>query len=100
VRLRLVAATVVLTGIAVAIGGAIGFVGLVAPHVARRLVGPSHAMLLPACFLGGGAFLVAADLLARTVIAPEEIRLGAITAAIGAPFFLFVLARRRTRGAA
>lgn len=100
VRLRLLAATAVLTGIAVAIGGAIGFVGLVVPHVARRLVGARHTALLPACFLGGGAFLVVADLVARTVIAPEEVRLGAITAAIGAPFFLFVLMRRPTREAA
>jgi iron complex transport system permease protein len=96
VRQRLVIATAVLTGIAVAIGGAIGFVGLIAPHVARRLVGAGHVRLLPACFLGGGAFLVVADLVARTVMAPQELRLGVVTAAVGAPFFLLLLARRRT----
>ncbi len=95
VRTRLVVATAVLTGIAVALGGAIGFVGLVAPHVARRLVGAGHGRLLPACFLGGGAFLVGADVVARTVMAPQELRLGVITAVVGAPFFLLLLLRQR-----
>ncbi len=98
VRRRLIVATAVLTGIAVAIGGAIGFVGLVAPHVARRLVGAGHAQLLPACFLGGGAFLVLADLVARTIMAPQELRLGVITAVVGAPFFLVLLLRQRAQG--
>lgn len=95
VRRRLVIATAVLTGISVALGGAIGFVGLVAPHIARPLVGAGHARLLPACFLGGGAFLVAADVVARTVMAPQELRLGVITAIVGAPFFLLLLLRQR-----
>lgn len=94
VRRRLVVATAVLTGIAVAIGGAIGFVGLIAPHVARRLVGAGHVRMLPACFLGGGAFLVAADVVARTVMAPQELRLGVVTAIVGAPFLLVLLVRR------
>jgi iron complex transport system permease protein len=100
VRLRLVIATAVLTGVSVAIGGAISFVGLITPHVVRRLVGPAHAKLLPACFLGGGVFLVLADLVARSVVSPEEVRLGVVTAAVGAPFFLWLLARRRPREAA
>jgi iron complex transport system permease protein len=100
VRRRLVLATAVLTGIAVAIGGAIGFVGLIAPHVVRRFVGAGHVRLLPACFLGGGCFLVVADVVARTVMAPQELRLGVVTAAVGAPFFLVLLARRRTWEAA
>jgi iron complex transport system permease protein len=100
VRFRLVVAAAVLTGISVAIGGAIAFVGLIAPHVVRRLVGASHLRLLPACFLGGGIFLVLADLVARTVRAPQEVRLGVVTAAIGAPFFLWLLAKRRPREAA
>jgi iron complex transport system permease protein len=99
VRFRLVIAAAVLTGISVAIGGAIAFVGLIAPHVVRRFVGASHLRLLPACFLGGGVFLVLADLVARTVRAPQEVRLGVVTAAIGAPFFLWLLARRRPREA-
>jgi iron complex transport system permease protein len=96
VRTRLVAMTAVLTGVAVAIGGAIGFVGLVAPHVVRRMVGPGHARLLPACFLGGGAFLVLADVVARTVMAPQELRLGVVTAIVGAPLFLVLIVRRQT----
>jgi iron complex transport system permease protein len=98
VRFRLVVASAVLAGISVAIGGAIGFVGLIVPHVVRRLVGTSHVRLLPACFLGGGAFVVLADIVARTIVAPEEIRLGVITAAIGAPVFLWLLSRRRLQG--
>jgi iron complex transport system permease protein len=93
VRLHLVLATAAMTGISVAVGGAIGFVGLLVPHVARRMVGAHHAELLPACFFGGGAFLVVADILARTVIAPEELRLGVVTAVIGSPFFLFLVMR-------
>jgi iron complex transport system permease protein len=97
VRFRLVIAVAVLTGISVAIGGAIAFVGLIAPHVIRRLVGTSHVRLLPACFLGGGTFLVLADIVARTILAPEEMRLGVVTASVGAPFFLWLLAKRRPR---
>jgi iron complex transport system permease protein len=100
VRKRIVVAASVLAGIAVAIGGAIGFVGLVAPHIARRLVGPAHARLLPACFLGGGAFLVVADVVARTIMAPHELQLGVVTAVVGAPFFLVLMLRRRPTEAA
>jgi iron complex transport system permease protein len=99
VRFRLVIAAAVLTGVSVAIGGAIAFVGLIAPHVVRRFVGTSHVRLLPACFLGGGVFLVLADIVARTLLAPEEMRLGVVTAAVGAPFFLWLLAKRRPREA-
>jgi iron complex transport system permease protein len=100
VRGRVVVASAVLTGIAVAIGGAIGFVGLVAPHVARRLVGPAHTRLLPACFLGGGAFLVMADVAAKTIMAPHELQLGVVTAVVGAPFFLVLMLRQQRTEAA
>jgi iron complex transport system permease protein len=93
-RLLLVNAAL-LTGASVAVSGVIGFVGLIAPHAARLLIGPSHRRLLPASALLGAIFLLAADLLARTVIRPEEIRLGIITAGCGAPFFLFLLLRSR-----
>lgn len=95
VRRRLILAVSVLTGVTVAIGGAIGFVGLVVPHIVRRLVGPLHRRLLPAALLGGGAFLVLADVAARRLIAPEELRLGIVTAAVGAPLFLYLLIRQR-----
>jgi iron complex transport system permease protein len=80
---------------AVAAAGTIGFVGLVAPHIARRLVGPSHEGLLPASALLGGALLVSADLIGRWVIAPSELPIGVVTAMLGAPYFMFLLARAR-----
>lgn len=95
VRRRLIVATALVVGASVAVSGVIGFVGLVIPHILRLLVGPGHAVLVPMCLLVGAAFLVAADGLARTLLAPEEIRLGVMTAIIGAPFFLFLLGRRK-----
>jgi iron complex transport system permease protein len=84
-----------LTGAAVCISGLVGFVGLVVPHAVRLVLGPDHRLLLPAAALSGGAFLVLADLFARTLLAPTEIHLGILTALIGAPFFIYLL--RRTR---
>jgi iron complex transport system permease protein len=83
-----------LTGAAVALSGAIGFVGLVVPHAVRLAIGPAHRRLLPASALTGAVFLVFADLLARTLDRPEEIQVGIITAFFGAPFFLYLLMRR------
>ncbi len=83
-----------LTGIAVALAGMIGFVGLVVPHLLRLLLGPDHRLLIPAGFLGGGAFLVLADLAARTVAVPNELPVGVLTALVGGPFFLVLLRRR------
>jgi iron complex transport system permease protein len=82
-----------LTGLAVSMSGVIGFVGLVVPHICRILFGPDHRLLLPASFLAGGTFLVCADILSRVVIAPAEIPVGAVTAAIGAPLFVYLLKR-------
>lgn len=84
-----------LTGTAVAVSGVIGFVGLIVPHIVRLIVGPTHRRLIPASMLTGATFLILADLLARTLHRPEEIRLGIITAAFGAPFFLHLLLRHR-----
>jgi iron complex transport system permease protein len=84
-----------LTGLAVAVAGLIGFVGLVVPHLLRLLLGPDHRLLLPAGFLGGAAFLVLADLLARTAVAPGELPVGVVTALVGGPFFLYLLRTRR-----
>jgi iron complex transport system permease protein len=92
--LVIVAATLT-TAAAVAFSGLIGFVGLIVPHTARLLVGADHRRLLPLATLGGAGFLLLADLLARTVIAPEELPLGVITALVGAPFFLWLLRRSR-----
>ena len=71
--------------------GVIGFVGLLIPHICRMIFGPDHRVLLPASFLVGGSFLVLADVLSRVVIAPTEIPVGAVTAAIGAPLFIYLL---------
>jgi iron complex transport system permease protein len=95
VRRRLILATSLLTGASVAVAGAVGFVGLVVPHTMRWLVGARHDRLLPACAAAGGAFLVLADIVARRAIAPEELRLGVVTAALGAPVFLLLLVRGR-----
>jgi iron complex transport system permease protein len=81
------------TAAAVSWSGLVGFVGLMVPHAARLIWGPDHRILLPACALGGAAFLVAADTGARTIMAPVEMPVGIITAAIGAPFFLFLFQR-------
>lgn len=91
--LLLVAAA--LAGAAVATAGAVGFIGLMAPHLARRLVGPAHEGLLPAAGLLGGLLVVLADLAGRTLFAPIEIPCGIITAIVGAPYFLYLLARGR-----
>jgi ABC-type Fe3+-siderophore transport system permease subunit len=97
-RLLVIVAASLATAAAVAVSGLIGFVGLVVPHVARRLIGSSYHHVLPASLLLGGAFLVLCDLVARTVLAPAELPIGVVTAFIGAPFFaglLWVGARRR-----
>jgi iron complex transport system permease protein len=94
VRLGLVAAASLLTAVAVGLGGVIGFVGLVAPHAVRRLVGPAHRRLLPAAALTGAAFLVAADTAARAVPAVGEIPLGVVTALVGGPVFIYLLTTR------
>lgn len=89
--------SVALTAAAVAVAGTIGFVGLIAPHVTRRLVGPSHEGLLPISALFGGALLVTADLIGRVAVAPNELPVGIVTAMIGAPYFAFLLIRSRNR---
>ncbi len=94
-RLILLIVSVALAAGAVAVSGTIGFVGLVAPHVTRRLVGASHEGLLPVSALFGGALLVLADLIGRWVVAPSEMPIGIITAIIGAPYFLYLLYRTR-----
>lgn len=80
-----------ITGLVVSVSGVVGFVGLIIPHTCRMLFGPDHRLLLPASLLAGALFLVLADLLARTLLAPVEIPVGAVTAAIGAPVFIYLL---------
>jgi iron complex transport system permease protein len=87
-------ATSVVVGGIVAVTGPIGFVGLIVPHMLRRWVGQEHLYLIPACALGGGAFLAMCDLAARTVMAPAELPVGILTALLGGPFFIWLLLRR------
>ncbi|TMG47817.1 MAG: iron ABC transporter permease [Chloroflexi bacterium] len=89
------AVAALLTGAAVALGGVIGFVGLIVPHALRPLLGAPHARLVPACFLLGATTLVVADAAARVVLSPAELPVGVITGLVGGPFFLALLLRGR-----
>lgn len=88
-------ASSLVTAASVSVGGIIGFVGLIVPHIMRIILGPDHRLLLPASVIAGGIFLVLGDTIARTLIAPAEIPVGVITALAGAPFFFYVLRRRK-----
>lgn len=96
-KIFLLIAAAVLSGTAVAFAGVIGFVDLIAPHIARKLFGAKHKILLPMSALVGGIFMVLCDLLARTITAPNELPVGAVTALIGAPFFAWVFFSKRKR---
>ena len=93
VRRAIFVVTSVMIGAAVSVSGIISFVGLIVPHTIRLALGADHRLLLPASILGGAAFTVAADLVARVAIAPAELPVGAITALCGGPFFIYVLRR-------
>ncbi|UXA21033.1 iron ABC transporter permease [Mycobacterium sp. SMC-4] len=94
VRLELFVATAALTAVMVAVSGAVGFVGLVVPHIVRVLVGALHRRLLVGSALFGAAFMVWVDLAARTVASPQEIPVGILTALVGGPLFLYLMSRR------
>ena len=96
-RNLLLLSTSLITGAAVAFSGTIAFVGLIAPHTLRLIVGADYRVLVPLSALGGGMFLLAADTLSRTVIDPAEVPVGVVTALTGAPFFLLLLARNKAR---
>ena len=95
VRLTILIAVSVLIGICVSIGGTIGFVGLVTPHILRMLTGPNHKRLLPASAFGGAVFLLLADLAARTLLRPLELPIGAVTSFTGAILFVYIFYRQR-----
>jgi iron complex transport system permease protein len=94
VRLVVYIAASILTGLAVSVSGAIGYVGLLVPHVMRLLFGSDHRILVPTAAFGGAIAVVVADTLARTVVAPSELPVGAMTALVGAPLFIYLLRRR------
>lgn len=91
----LLVVTSLMVSVTVSHSGLIGFVGLVIPHLLRLLIGPDHRVLVPACVLGGGAYMVFCDLLARVIPKQGEMPAGVITALIGAPLFIFLLKRFR-----
>jgi iron complex transport system permease protein len=94
VRIVVYIAASILTGLAVSVSGAIGYVGLLVPHAMRMIFGSDHRMLLPASALGGAIALVIADTIARTIAAPTDLSVGAVTAIFGAPFFIYLLRTR------
>ena len=93
VKLRLLVCVSALIGVCVSIGGSIGFVGLVTPHIVRLLTGPNHKRLLPACAFGGAIFLMLSDLVARTLLSPLELPIGVVTSLIGAALFIYIFAK-------
>lgn len=95
VKLVILLVSTLLTAAAVSVAGIIGFVGLVIPHVIRLITGPDYRLIVPLSAIGGGIFMVWADTLARTVLAPTEIPLGVVTAFVGAPFFAYLLHRSK-----
>ena len=97
VKLLLIGAATLATAAAVSFNGIIGFVGLVAPHAVRRVWGDDYRFILPMSAFVGATFLVLADMVARTIASPAELPVGVVTAFCGAPFFLYVLRRRRAR---
>lgn len=98
VRVKLLVFSSVTTALAVSVTGTIGFVGLIVPHIMRLLVGSEHRVLLPASVLGGSIFLVFCDLLARQICPLGEIRVGIVTAMIGAPYFIYLLSKAKKEG--
>ena len=92
-RRCLLSAAVALAAACVAVSGSISFVGLIAPHLARRLVGVQHAILLPTCALIGALLVSSADTIARVIVQPDELPTGIMVAIIGAPYFLYLLAK-------
>jgi ABC-type Fe3+-siderophore transport system, permease component len=95
-KVLLIFLTTLLTGVSVAFTGTIGFIDLVAPHAVRRIFGARHKAVIPMSFLYGGAFMSVMDLIARTILSPREIPVGAVTALIGAPFFIILFFRKRS----
>jgi len=98
VKKLLLMLTTFLTGAAVSVSGIVGFVGIIAPHAVRMLVGPDHRLLLPASVLAGASFLILADTIARTALGPTEIPVGVLTALCGGPFFLILLKTKKVQG--
>lgn len=98
VKLVVLATVSILVGVCVSVSGTIGFVGLVIPHMSRRLTGPNHRRLLPATLFGGAVFLMLADLVSRTLLSPRELPIGVVTSMVGAMAFVYIFYRTRKAG--
>lgn len=98
IRRNMIVFTALLVAAAVSVSGVIGFVGLMVPHLLRMIVGPDNKKLLPLCFVGGGAFLLCTDTIAKMVVPSTEMPVGIITAMFGVPFFIYLLRRGRKAG--
>lgn len=98
-KVMLIILTALLTGVAVSFTGTIGFIDLVAPHAVRKVFGAKHRVVIPMSFIYGGAFMSIADLISRTILSPREIPVGAVTALIGAPFFVILFFGKRKKAA-
>jgi iron complex transport system permease protein len=98
VKLLVLICVSALIGACVSIGGTIAFVGLVTPHIVRMLTGPNHSRLMPACLFGGAIFLMASDLVARTVLSPRELPIGVVTSLVGAVLFVRIFFATRRAG--
>jgi len=96
VKLLILITVSILIGVCVSIGGTIGFVGLVTPHVVRMIVGPNHKRLLPASLFGGAIFLMLADLISRILLNPLELPIGVVTSFIGSIIFVIIFYRTRS----
>ena len=97
-RMIFLVLSAMMTAISVCVGGSIGFVGLVVPHMVRLLVGPDHRLVIPASALGGACFVLLCDTLGRTLFHPVDVRVGIMTAVLGTPYFLFLLHRLKVKG--
>ena len=95
VKLTVLITVSILIGVCVSIGGTIGFVGLVTPHMVRMLVGPNHKRLLPLSLFGGAMFLMLADLVARILLNPRELPIGVVTSIVGAVVFVLIFYKSR-----
>src|SRR5690606_17844647 len=96
-KLGVIAAATLTTSAAVALSGVIGFIGLIVPHILRILCGPDYRHLIPLSLLGGSSALLVADMLSRVVLAPQVLPVGVVTALAGAPFFIWILRRARSK---
>lgn len=97
VKKRLLVASAILTGSAISLTGTIGFIDLIVPHLVRKIFGPKHRLVIPMSIILGGSFMILTDLVARTIVTPSELPVGAITAIIGAPFFGYIYFGKRSR---